>query len=62
MARKPNKGEAVGAASRSVDPTRAQRVEQAMAQAAARAQASGVTDPNEIRAAMLAARDDVLKE
>ncbi len=36
------------------------RVEQAMAQAVQDCYTAGVTDPNEVRAAMLAARDKLL--
>ena len=68
---KPKIVEAVGsAAGRSsvgiqVDPTnptkglKAKVMESAMAAAAAKAQAEGVTDPNEIRRRMLEARDQV---
>ena len=38
---------------------RNKRIEQAMAAAAAKAQAEGVTDPEEMRARILAARDEV---
>lgn len=46
-------GEAGGAGARS------KRIEQAMAAAVAKAQAEGVTDPEEMRARILAARDEV---
>jgi len=44
------------------NPALAEKIEQAMSQAVVDANKRGVSDPEEIRAAMLAARDKVLGE
>lgn len=59
----PRVAEAAGASAAgnvdAADITR--RAEEAMSKAAAQAQSEGVTDPEEIKAAMLAARDKALE-
>jgi hypothetical protein len=53
--------EAVGIAISHADRTPlAERIAEAMRQAVIKAQADGVTDPDKIRAAMMAARDAVM--
>jgi hypothetical protein len=53
-------GTAVGRGDTAGEIARAKRIEQAMADAVAQAQAEGVTDPDVIRERILAARDRAL--
>jgi hypothetical protein len=54
--------EAVGSAGASGRPgVSARQLDEAMGQAAAQAQSEGITDPDEIRARMLKAKDEALK-
>jgi len=50
-------GTAVGHGDTAAEIARAKRIEQAMADAVAQAQAEGVTDPDVVRERILAARD-----